>query len=508
MISLYTQFTLIISISLAVTSFTFAQQDSDIILPAATTQAHTVTAVDRAQNNHALKPSPLSGTIFFFNGDSITGTITGWTQDHVTIISPDFIDTLIFSTAKILNITLDDNRNNTLEVDPNHDETTLIINNRDNQQGLHGIIKGGFSNIDETHVTLNTNYSGTIKVLKKFVTKMEIDSKKGYLYLGPKNLDQWHNNSIEQHWEYKNNSLIGGDRAGNIAQDLHLPDEASISFDLSWKGDEHLTLYLFSSDHEQTRPDDYYKLNLQRGRCSLFKYIKGSQKSHINSELAKNRGNKFRIQPHNQLTINKQLHAHYDIYMSKAKGEFHVFRNGIKLDTFTDSFPQSDDFGSAIHLVSSNKTPVRLKNISISKWSGHIPSDVDTETFAKVKGDGERILLKNGDILLGKIGKVRDGSMQIETLYTPLNIPILRMRSIDLTSSNVKEEPIMYQNDIKCWFKDKGWIILKPLSINENTLTAYHQALGENKFDLNIFKRIDLHIYDKSANASRKSDSW
>jgi hypothetical protein len=149
-----------------------------------------------------------------------------------------------------------------------------------------------------------------------------------------------------------------------------------------------------------------------------------------------------------------------------------------------------------------------VKNLSLSKWSGHIPSEVDADTFSKVKGDGERILLKNGDILLGRIGKVRDGLMQIETLYTPLNIPIIRMRSVDLTGSKLKEEPIMYENDIKCWFKDKGWIILKPISIEGNTLTAYHQALGENKYDINVFKRIDLHIYNKEANASRRSDSW
>lgn len=465
-------------------------------------------AEPKVKKNIATNTQLVAGTIFFINGDSIAGQITDWNEDNISLTSQDLVDPVTFSTNKILNVTLKDNRDSIIEVDPNQDETTLIINNRDNQKGLHGMIKGGFSNIDDTHVTLNTNYAGKIKVLKKFITKMEIDSKQGYLYLGPKSLDEWYNNSLVPSWEYTNNSLIGGERAGNLGQDMNLPEEASISFDLSWKNDEYLSLYLFSSDHEQSTPNDYYKLTISRGKITFYKYNNGRTQSHITSENKQKLAGQFRgqvVQP----SINpKDLHAHYDIYMSKSKGKFHIYRNGIKLDTYTDSEPSPDKFGKAIQIISANKSPVRIKNLSISKWSGHIPSDVDAETFAKIKGDGERLLLKNGDILLGRIGKVRDGSMQIETLYTPLNIPIVRMRSIDLTSSNVKEEPIMYENDIKCWFKDKGWIILKPISIKGNTLTAYHQALGDNKFDLNIFKRIDLHIYDKNANSNRKSDSW
>lgn len=494
MIPSFTKFTLVSLGCFICSSSLYAQQD-----PAAAQEAP--------------KPSDksLAGTIYFFNGDSISGQINQWDKDQVAITSADLLEPVSFSTANILNITLKDNRKNSIKEDIGEDETTLVINNRDNQKGLHGTIKGSFANIDDKHVTLKTSYAGEVKVLKKFVTKMEIDSKKGYLYLGPKSLDEWYNNSPAKNWKYTNNSLISGSQAGNIAQDLGIPAEASISFDLSWKDDEYITLYLFSSDHEQGKPDNYYQLSLRKGRCSLLKYSDGRQVSHLTSELQAQRnirlGNRIRIMPRTQ-TKNEELHARYDIYMSKVKGEFHIYRNGDKLDTFTDSTPQPAKFGKALHLVSSIKTPVRVKNLSLSKWSGHIPSTVDAETFAKVKGEGERILLKNGDILLGKIGKVRDGLMQVETLYAPFNIPITRMRSVDLTGTNKTEEPIMYQNDIKCWFKDKGWIILKPISIEGNTLTAYHQALGENKFDINVFKRIDLHIYNKDANASRKSDSW
>jgi hypothetical protein len=466
--------------------------------------------VEGEQVAQAVKPSEtkLAGTIYLLSGDSISGTISQWDKDYLVVTSSDFVDPVKFATEKILTIELDDHGITDMGAGPNQDETTLIINNRNNQLGQNETIKGGFSNIDETHVTLNTTYAGEIKVLKKFITKMEIDSKKGYLYLGPNSIDEWQNNSIKQTWEYTNNSLIGGVTAGNIAQDLGTPDEATLSFDLSWKEDEYLTLYLFSSDHEQSDPDNYYKLELRRENCLITKYVDGRQVSHLSSERMLEMQNRFRIEPNRLRSSEKELHARYEIFMSKTKGEFHIFRNGTKLDKLIDSNPQANKFGSALHLISGDRTPIRIKNLSLSNWSGHIPSAVDAETFAKAKGEGERILLKNGDILLGKIGKIVEGLMTVETIYAPLRIPIIRMRSVDLTGSNLKEEPLMYESDVKCWFKDKGWIILKLISIEGNTLTAYHQALGEHKYNLNVFKRIDLQIYNKEANTKRLSDSW
>ena len=448
----------------------------------------------------------ITGEITFFNGDSVTGKIDHWDIESIIISSPDLLDPIHFSTAEILHITLQDQASKDIDLTPTDDETTLYINHRDNQKGLQGVIKGGFSNIDDDYVTLETNYSDKIKVEKKFITKMEINSKKGYLYQGPLSLSEWHDNGYASSWEYKNKSLISGTIAGNIAQDMKLPDEVLISFDLSWKNDEHLSLNLFSSDHEQASPDDYYKLNLQRGRCSLYKYLNGDRKSQITS-IKKRQDDPFRNRNRTNININKR-HAHYELYLSKSKGVFHIYRDGIELESFKDSNPAPREFGSALHLLSANNTPIRIKNLNISPWSGYIPTNVDSKKFETIKGEGERILLNNGDVLLGKIAKVSDGVMQVETLYTPLSIPIVRMRSIDLTGSSAKVEPIKYQHDIKCWFKDSGWIILKPISVENNILTAHHQALGKNTFNLNVFKRIDLHIYNNNANTTRKVDSW
>jgi len=388
-----------------------------------------------------------SGSIFFQNGDSITGQIINWDLNSMTIHSPDFLEPITFSNKYILTTLLND-KPKTNEKEFNN-LTTLVLQHRNNQQGLHGVVKGSFSSISDTHVTLNTSYAGKINVLKKFVTKMEVDSKEGYLYTGPNSIEEWHDNNI-------------------------------------------------------------YKVILnQNNRVSMQKYISGKQqRDNLKLEKTDQERERINLNRNNQNNLPNSLNARYDIYMSKSEGVFHIFRNGIKIYTIKDTAPKPGKFGSSIHLISSNSRPIRIKNFTLSRWNGHLPSEIDEEAFATLKGDGQRILLKNGDILLGKVGSVKDNIMEVDTLYTPIKLPIVRLRSVDLTSSASLHEPIMYLNDIKCWFNSQDWIILKPISLNGDKLTAYHQALGENQFDLNTFHRIDFNIYENNENIPLSSDDW
>ncbi len=459
----------------------------------------------------------LEGSIHFDNGDSISGKILNWSKSNISVSSPDLLEPVTFSNSNILKITFNDNQT-TNKANPHLDETILIMNNRDNEVGKNGMIRGSLVDITPQKIKLNTAYAGEISVMRKFISKMEIDPKKGYLYYGPKSLEHWHNNSLTKGWKFENNSLISSRTAnGNIAKNINLPDQTSISFDLSWKKSPYISLFLYSSDHEMARPDNYYKLSLDRGRWLLNKYIDGRRvnTTRILKEkkllLRKNAFGRPRITP---LKSFNKLHAQYSIYIDKTKGLFHIYQNGSKLISFLDADPKTKKFGTAMHLLNNSRYPVRIKNLRISKWNGHIPNKINEKTFSSLKDakqpkvEGEHILLKNGDFLFGKINKVDNGLVEIETKHAPLKLPLNRLRSIDITASIKKEEPIKDIDDIKCYYKDKGWVILKLIALGEKSFTAYHQAIGEKKFNYNAFKRIDLNIYDEEANSKRKPDTW
>ena len=205
--------------------------------------------------------------------------------------------------------------------------------------------------------------------------------------------------------------------------------------------------------------------------------------------------------------MSRDKSARYNIYVDKVKGSIHVFINGNLINTFLDPNPSPDKFGTGVHFISGENKPTKISKISLSKWSGNMPSNKDRDAFAKLKGSGQRILLRNGDAIIGKTGSIDKGLMNIETEFGPMKLRVAGMRTIDL-SDTPEDGPKMYKEDIKLYLKEGGWIIVKPISLSGSKLTAFHQAFGENIFDLNAFKTIDLHVYSDKHNNARKTDDW
>ena len=198
---------------------------------------------------------------------------------------------------------------------------------------------------------------------------------------------------------------------------------------------------------------------------------------------------------------------HYQFYIDKKKGIFNIFVNGKQISTFQDPAPNSDELGTSVHLISGNNAPIKLKNIKMSRWNGITPNSLDKKIFEKLNGTGQKILLQNGDAVIGKTGVIDDGFMGIETEFGPMKLLLNSIHSIDL-SDTAEDPPLMSKGDIKIYYNTGGSIIVKPISIIGSKLKAFHQAFGEKEFDMSAFNRIELHVYSKEHNRSRKTDSW
>lgn len=84
--------------------------------------------------------------------------------------------------------------------------------------------------------------------------------------------------------------------------------------------------------------------------------------------------------------------------------------------------------------------------------------------------------------------------MTVETEYTPIRIPLSRIKSLSL--GEIGEQPRMYEQDVRAWFHDGGHITLKLESFKDGKITGFSQAFGDISIDLNAFSKIDFHIYD------------
>ncbi len=449
--------------------------------------------------------SSLSVKLSFLNGDTFSGQIMKWSSDEIQIKSEFLVDPATFPTSSLLDVKLESEEIPMIQKDDTDAKdksiTTIKINNRFNMSDQHDVLKGEFKQIDKDTISINTSYAGELLINRNMINKMWIETETGYIYRGPNSLKEWHSTKPSQNWKFRAGALIAESTA-SISKDVKLPKKAILSLDHEWKNNAYFTVKLYSSDYEMSRPKFCYEFVSRYGRFYVQKVFENrTTRLPANQQLGRAAFNNIRRGSNNKKS------AHYDIYMNLEKGLFHIYANGKLKGTFTDQDAKPEKFGTGIHFYNHNNSKSKISKIKITGWNGNKPSDTDDSTLKALKGDGQKVLLRNGDAVLGQIGTIEDGFIEVVTEFGPLKIPVTGMRTIDLSSSE-KHQPKRYKEDIKAWFNDQEWIILKPIEFNGSKLKAFHQAFGEKKFDLRAFKRIDLHINNEKINELRKVVEW
>lgn len=431
----------------------------------------------------------------FLNGDSISGEIKTWNDGRISILNPKIKQDLNLKTTNLLKIDL---KKPGFQPEPgkktNH-EAIITLQHRFGSEQAHDQLKGQLVQITDDAITLNTDYAGEVVIDRKFIVNMDISSNNANIYAGPNNLEEWYQPDSDNSWNFKNSSLIsGGTVGGQLSKDIGLEDLCYMSFFMDWKQSPNIKLLLFSDDFETSRPDNYYEMVIRNNYLYMRKFT-----SEDGSD------------PMDGSTSIRQLTgmdtAFVEIFMNKKKGTFDILMDGEIVASISDRNATPERFGSSLHFVSEPRSPVRLRDLRVSRWSGRLPSKDDESAFEKLKGEGQRILLKNGDAIIGKLGKVDNGVLKVETKYTPIPIPVSGMRSIYMKTAE-KNQPKQEIGDVKAYFTHGGWVIMKLVSLDPDKLVGYHQAFGEKAFNLDAFSQIEFNIYDPNMNAVRIGPSW
>ncbi|SHJ81781.1 hypothetical protein SAMN02745181_2704 [Rubritalea squalenifaciens DSM 18772] len=439
--------------------------------------------------------APMTTRLSFLNGDSFSGQIENWKEGRIVVKNPSVKQSVDLRTDNLLKIDLQSSESEDSKPEKKDHEAIISIQHRFGNEQAHDQLKGQLVQVTDESITIDTDYAGEITVDRKFIVNMEITSQNSHIYSGPNSLEEWYQHDDDGSWNYKNASLIsGGTSGGQISKDIGLDDLSHLSFYMDWKSSLNLKLLLYSDDFESTRPSNYYELVMRNSYIYMRK---------VTSEDGSD--------PMDGSTSVRQLSGmdttYVEIFMNKKKGTFEIYFDGEKIAELSDRNASPENFGSALHFLSDQRAPIRIRNLRLSRWSGRLPTNDDENAFKKLKGEGQRILLKNGDAIIGQLGKVQNGVLKVETKYTPIPIPVAAMRSIYMKSSD-KHQPKKEPQDVKAYFKNGGWVILKLISLDASKLTGYHQAFGEKTFSLDAFSQIEFNIYDPNMNAVRVGPSW
>ncbi len=362
-------------------------------------------------------------------------------------------------------------------------------------------IRGRLIALDDTTITLDTWYAGTLKLKREMIGALDIFPHSPSLYSGPNTLKEWvtSNGVLEENWTLQDRTLTSKSRHG-IARKVPIPGRAKISFTASWKANPNFSFIFLSNEGDSSYPEVNYRLNVHRNSLT------------ISRDGPERKQNNFLARSQHTISRRGQEKATFDIYLDRAPGgQNGIFIDGEKSDTWTGT-DDTEGMGDWIHFVPKNELELKITNISITEWNGALPKGQQTENETiddSLKDlEGETISLINGDTLIGQIKKISDGTLQTKTIYGEIGIPINRIRAINVAGEHPdKPQPILLENEIRAWFHEGGFIHMKLVAMDHKTIRGRSQVFtidefdenqeGEATFDLSAFSRIEFNVWPR-----------
>ena len=435
----------------------------------------------------ASEGNELLGTLRFANRDHLSGKPQGIDEDGNLKWHADFLHQPIpVNPSSILEMRLQ----GTTEPKPDEaHQALLLLTNGDT-------LRGQLDALDKDHVTLSTWYGGNLKIRRSMASDLEIQRSQRTLYSGPEDLDSWIIEGENNAWNLSGGALSATKGAG-IAREIEAPDRCHIQFDLAWRSSLRFRVLLFSDDGETTQPDNCYDLVCQR----RFVYLRKRWVSRAAG------GSKI-VGQANIAELAEKEKVRFEFYLDRTAGTIALYVDGRQAQVWTDENPKAGTFGNWLHFISEDFYPIQVSRIRVSPWKGDLPENTATTGEPEEEEvEGQKIRLQNGDIVVGDVGLIENGVLAVETEFCKMQIPVDRMRTIDLSQGDY-EEPIRKKGDVRAWLREGGRITFRLDSFSKDALRGYSQTFGEVEFKLNAFSRLEFNIYNEELEALRGTGNW
>ena len=430
---------------------------------------------------------PVKGSLTFANEDKISGTPEGIDEDGNLRWSAAFLHQAIpVKPSSIVEMRLEGG--SSPKEEDGH-QALLLLTNGDT-------LRGQLDALDEEHVTLKTWYGGPLKIRRTMASDLEIQRANQTIYSGPEDLDSWVIEGEKDAWSLNGGSLSSNKGAG-IAREIKTPDRCRIQFDLAWRSSLRFRVLLLSDEGSTTQPDNCYDLVCQR----RFVYLR---KRWVDRAAG---GSKI-VGQANIAELAEKENVRFEFFIDRKEGTIALYVDGRQAQVWTDENPEAGSFGNWLHFVSEDFYKVRVSRIRVSPWKGQLPETAQIEEDAEDEElEGQKIRLQNGDTVVGDVGLIKDGVLAVETPFCKMNIPVDRMRTIDLSEGDY-EEPIRKKGDVRGWLREGGRITFRLDAFSKDTLTGYSQTFGNVEFKLSAFSRLEFNIYNEELESLRGNGNW
>jgi hypothetical protein len=423
----------------------------------------------------------------FTNGDRLNGSLVKMSGDHVFWKS-----NLLQAESKFFLHQVQDISLPYFETpDQSVDHVAHIRFNADLRQqneNLPGdVIQGQLVAVNQDNIILNTWYAGQLTLNRNMVKDLEIHDLSTPLYSGPNKKDEWQ--SIpDSAWEWEKNSYIRRSD-GMLAKTFpNIPARYCFSFLGEWRSEFTLKLQFAADDvEEDTRSG--YALNLNPSTTYMHKRTRDNQGTGLIGDYTR----------HPELRTKEK--SYFRLFVDTSTGLFALYSDDDKIQQWNDN-TKSILSGKGIQLgqPNGNSSPLSISRIRLSEWDGTLPdSEVTLNTNAinnpEPEKDEQRIHLRNGDILLGKVHKIENSEISLTTRFNEIKLPVSRIKKLAL-APNEYDERLLQNGDIRAWFQDGDYVTFRLEEITaDGKIKGYSQHFGTATFDPRAFSRLECNIY-------------
>ena len=435
------------------------------------------------------KPVRKSGrdSLTFKNGDVLLGSLASIDSTNgVTWTRGDAVSDFRFRPDRISQLDLASVALPTEKVSSNF--CSVQLNNGDQFQGELVFYDG-------QKLKLDTWFGGELEFPKDAVALMvPLGLPKPTIFAGPTGLDGWTMGKVNAgglveagEWIYQNNAFYAF-KSASIARDLHLPESASLQFDLEWRGFFHIAVALYTEylhpvnlANKETEPKfgGFYSMQINPFSANLLPVKQTEPLRYLGQASLQ--------------TLAQKNSAHIDIRVNKAKRVLALLIDGVLAKQWVDT----DEFagsGSAIRFVHQGQGAVKLTNLKITEWDGQFEDPVSLT--ANKSQDLAR--LKNGDRVFGNVKGIRDGKLSIEAAGTTLDVPITRVKQVEIVNPKTSA-PVINTNTVRAFFgSGAGSLTFDLQKWNPGGLSAESPNFGRANFKPNAFSRLVFDLNTSS----------
>lgn len=443
--------------------------------------------------------------VHFANNDLLSGSLESLTTERLVWNSPILEKPAPFFLKNVLELKLSPTQP---KIEAKY-EATITLTNRDHTPGYKGDkIRGQLASITDDAVELDTWFAGRMKFRRVNIANIQIDEHMAFVYQGPTGLNGWTQTEEPPAWTYRESSFRSI-AAGGIGRNCDLPDECRVVFDAAWRGNFALKVNFFSDELKQDTPESGYSMTFQQRSIFL--------------QSGKNQLALGRVA--NAFVLQENEMAKIEIHASSKSGQIAVIIDGKCIAVWKDPDVAANKIGRGIQFVALNASPVRLSNIKVGAWDGVIDEAPEVKPGAGIRQFGGldmqedqappaeektpkgRMMLRNGDGLVGEIVSIAGDMIAIKTPFKEIRLPVERLKSIALKPTAM--ETCKRENgDVRGWFPDGTSIVFRLESVGDGTLTGTNQNFGSAVFKISAFSRIEFNIYDSKLEELRNTGTW